>query len=495
MTVVGIGGIGKTRLVDEYTHARRLALDVVRRAGFASATDGRGVAAHIAAELGLTTDLEDDHETVASIAAVLGRDEVLLVLDAVEHAMEASEVALTLVERCPRLRVLATSRVPLGVQGERTVKLDPLPIGEPGDLVGGTAVELLIDRAGLDSESLSNDTVTALVGRAAAAGGVPMLIELAAPTMVDAAAVVPVIDSIPDHRNATRAAIAQALNAVDERASELAGDAAVLPYGVSERTAAGLRGLPREVARRSLRQLAWVNVLHTRTGLDGMRYQSLDPVREALAPDSSREHNLAIGRGSRAVEAVFQAFAPNPALPHVVSLLDAVEDEHANLRFLLAHHMREDPVRALELSISASEFWAWRGFSLEGRRWIEEATSAVRPTGSLAWDATLALARATRTFAEIGTLHDVLEAFVADMREAGEDSIRVAGGLMYLAIAKGWAGDRPGAIAALDHAEPFLERWGTEWTRVLFERLRGLQLAAEGDLLGRASRNAPRSVA
>ena len=94
VTVVGIGGIGKTRLVDEYTHARRLALDDVRRAGFASATDGRGVAAHIAAELGLTTDLQDDHETVASIAAALGREEVLLVLDAVEHALEASEVAL-----------------------------------------------------------------------------------------------------------------------------------------------------------------------------------------------------------------------------------------------------------------------------------------------------------------------------------------------------------------------------------------------------------------
>ena len=55
---------------------------------------------------------------------------------------------------------------------------------------------------------------------------------------------------------------------------------------------------------------------------------------------------------------------------------------------------------------------------------------------------------------------------------------------MYLAIAKGWAGDRLGAIEALDEAEPILERWGTEWTRVLFERLRGLQLASEGDLLG-----------
>jgi hypothetical protein len=189
-------------------------------------------------------------------------------------------------------------------------------------------------------------------------------------------------------------------------------------------------------------------------------------------------------RASRAVEAVFRAFAPSPALPHVASLLDAAEDEHANLRFLLAHQLQVNPVRALELSITASEFWASRGFSLEGRRWIEDAIAAAQPTGPLSWDATLALARATRTFPEIATLRDVLERFVDEICRAGEDSIRVAGGLMYLAIARGWSGDRPGAIEALDRAEPFIDRWGTEWTRVLFERLRGLQLAADGDLLG-----------
>ena len=99
-----------------------------------------------------------------------------------------------------------------------------------------------------------------------------------------------------DRRKTTREAIAQALNAVDERAWELAIDAAVLPDGLSDRTAAALRGLPRDVARRSLRQLAWVNVMHTRPGLDGVRYQSLDPVREALGPESTQEHELAVDR-------------------------------------------------------------------------------------------------------------------------------------------------------------------------------------------------------
>ncbi len=64
---------------------------------------------------------------------------------------------------------------------------------------------------------------------------------------------------------------------------------------------------------------------------------------------------------------------------------------------------------------------------------------------------------------------------------------------MYLAIARGWSGDRQGAIDALDEAEPLLDRWGTEWTRVLFAQLRGLQLAAAGDLRG--AREAQRAAA
>ena len=165
-------------------------------------------------------------------------------------------------------------------------------------------------------------------------------------------------------------------------------------------------------------------------------------------------------------------------------MLDAAEDEHANLRFLLADQLQAKPRRALELAIAASEFWAAWGFSIEGRRWIEEAIEVARPTGPLSWDATLALVRATRTFPEIAALRDTIEGCVEEMRATGEDSIRAFGGLAYLAIARGWSGDRQGAINVLDEAEPLLERWGTEWTRVQFEQLRGLQRASEGDLRG-----------
>ena len=221
------------------------------------------------------------------------------------------------------------------------------------------------------------------MARAAETGGLPLLIELAAPSVSYLESSRPPIVRDWDARDATREAIQHALDAVDERTRRSSPiDAAVLPDGVGERTAAALRRVPYEVARRALRQLAWVNVVSTRPGLDGTRYQSLDPVREALTPAGS-DRALAIARATDAVEAMFRAFAPSPAVPHVLSMLDAAEDEHPNLRYLLADRLEHEPRRALELAIAASEFWASRGFSIEGRRWIEDATMAVYPDGEL----------------------------------------------------------------------------------------------------------------
>ncbi len=250
VTVVGFGGVGKTRLVDEYAHGRRVAGDDVRRASFASAPAAVGAATHLASELGLGTDAPTEREAGDLVVAVLGREPTLLVLDGVEHATDANGVVLRLIERCGRLRVLATSRVPLGVQGERTLNLQPLPIGGSDDPATGTALELLLDRAGLDRDTLDGATRAVLVARAEATGGIPLLVELAAPSVLDGGGSDDAPTVVGDEHGAIRDAIAQALSAVDERACELAGDAAVLPDGVGERTAAALRGLPDDVARR-----------------------------------------------------------------------------------------------------------------------------------------------------------------------------------------------------------------------------------------------------
>ena len=183
VTLVGPGGVGKSRL------ASVAADDALPDAG-APAVPGAGHGAGARAErvwlVGLTAVADPDdvpHATartlglrvssdpVALLAAELAATDTLLVLDGCEHVVDgAARLAEELLGRCPRLRVLATSREPLGVTGEALCPVSPLP---PGD-----AVRLFTDRAG---EASPDFTPTEGVDRICRRlDGLPLAIELAA---------------------------------------------------------------------------------------------------------------------------------------------------------------------------------------------------------------------------------------------------------------------------------------------------------------------------
>jgi predicted ATPase len=111
----------------------------------------------------------------AALATALAHSPGLLVLDNCEHLVDGvATLAAELLERCPQLSILATSREPLGVDGEKTVPLDPLP--------GDAAVELLLDRI---TAIRPGWTPTAEEHRharhvCAALDGLPLALELAA---------------------------------------------------------------------------------------------------------------------------------------------------------------------------------------------------------------------------------------------------------------------------------------------------------------------------
>ena len=162
------------------------------------------------------------------------------------------------------------------------------------------------------------------------------------------------------------------------------------------------------------------------------------------------------------------------ARPHAArepGALDDVEEEYDNLCFLLIDRTAGAPVRALELAISASDFWALRGHSIEGRSWLTEAMCAAAPTGLLRWRAELALAR-TRTLAEVAQLRDSLERACVEARADGESQVILGGLLIYLAIARGWQGDRAGAASVLDEVEALNRAIGSEWTSANIDHVR-----------------------
>ncbi|MFE9647644.1 BTAD domain-containing putative transcriptional regulator [Streptomyces sp. NPDC006365] len=171
VTVVGPGGVGKTRLVLELLH-RGAGAEPVHLVELAETSTPAETGGVVATALGLRAAPEGSARAVADR---LGGEPALLVLDNCEHLLTAArDLVAELLARCPALRVLATSRQRLGVAGERVVRLGPLPEGHQ--------VELFCDRAALLRDGFDASAHTRrLVGEVChLIDGLPLAVELAA---------------------------------------------------------------------------------------------------------------------------------------------------------------------------------------------------------------------------------------------------------------------------------------------------------------------------
>ena len=93
-------------------------------------SDGHRVAAAVAAEIGVPSSPDED--TGAAVAQALSRERGLLVLDTCEHVLSgAAEIAVRILRVCPAIRILATSRHPLGITGEIAWPVPPLALPPP----------------------------------------------------------------------------------------------------------------------------------------------------------------------------------------------------------------------------------------------------------------------------------------------------------------------------------------------------------------------------
>ncbi len=198
VTVVGAGGSGKTRLASEVA-----ATWVGTMPGgvwfveLAPVGDPESIALAVLDGLGVreVAVLEQRVERLRTtgrqrVLEMLGPLECVLVLDNCEHVVDAAATLVSdLLGRCPGVRVLATSREPLGVDGEQVFPLAPLTV--PGDAPSGQevlaspAVRLLLDRAAAAGAHLEVDATTtaAIVEVVQRLDGMPLAIELAAARM------------------------------------------------------------------------------------------------------------------------------------------------------------------------------------------------------------------------------------------------------------------------------------------------------------------------
>ncbi len=151
LILTGPGGIGKTRLAQEA--ARQLAPDCpdgVYHVPLAGLTDHTLIPSGVADLLGLT--LKGQATPLNQVIREIGQRKLLMVLDNYEHLLEGAGIVADLVQQCPNLRVLVTSRERLGVPGEWLLALGGLEYpGTPdvGKVEGQyfDAVQLFIERA------------------------------------------------------------------------------------------------------------------------------------------------------------------------------------------------------------------------------------------------------------------------------------------------------------------------------------------------------------
>ncbi|MFI2610382.1 ATP-binding protein [Kitasatospora sp. NPDC018619] len=411
VTLTGTGGVGKTRLALRVAAdaARSAFPDGVHVAELAGLRDPELLAPSVLGALDVASPECPGGGAAAVLAARLRERRALLVLDNCEHLVEAcARLADALLRAAPGLRVLATSRQPLGIAGERVFPVEPLPVPDAvaeadagrglRALSGNPAVALFVDRAaavlpGFALTSSDADAVAELVRRL---DGLPFAIELAAgrvrsltpqeilERLTDRFALLTGGSSVAADRQRTlRALIDWSHDLCTGPERLLWARASVFRGGFDleslERVCADAE-LPPAALLAALDGLVARSIVNCRQADGRSRYHILETVREyghqRLAASGSLDALRARHR-DRYAELTARAgrewFGPRQ-----VDWFTRLRLDHPNLRAALEFCLeRPGQARAgLALAVSPRHYWMTAGLLSEGRHWLSQLLAA-----------------------------------------------------------------------------------------------------------------------
>ena len=418
VTLVGAGGSGKTRLALRSAEALRGTLGAgAFFVDLSSLRDPALVPRAIAQALGLGVDPGGNALDV--VKGHLRDREVLVLIDNFEQLLEAANVVEELLTAAPRLRILVTSRSPLGIYGEQEFEVGPfeLPGGAPSErLSENPAVALFLDRARAVKPGfeLSADGAVAVVGIISRLDGLPLAIELAAgqirvltPPAILARmeAHEPVMSATTRGRPARQrtmwAAIDWSYDLLDLPERRLFSRLAVLPGGASLESAAAitdpgdlgieiLEGITALVGKSLLRQL---------DGEAEPRFGMLETIKDYAAERLRTDFDADATERRRAHYFVGFTEAAEPHLTRVdqASWLDRFESERPNLRRTIDWAIASGEADlGLRMAAASWRFWHQRGPLWEGRKALDQLLAlpgasretrarAFSAAGGLAW--------------------------------------------------------------------------------------------------------------
>ena len=401
MTLTGAGGSGKTRLAMEVARDLLEAYpDGVWLVELAPLSEEALVPKVVAEALGVT---ERPQESLSDTLADVLRDrQLLLVVDNCEHLVGASaRLADKLLDSCPGVRILATSREALGVEGEARWLVPPLSVPDPqdtpssGQLEDYESVRLFVERArGRDpSFALSPENAFAVAEICSRLEGIPLAIELAA-ARVDTLSLEGISKRLEGSLDLltrggrTAAPRQQTLKGALDWSHDLLSEpervlfrrfsvfAGVWTLEASE-AVGSCEGVEEGEVLDLLSGLVEKSLVVTRRGdFGGVRYRLLEPIRQYAREklEGSGEAEAAKRAHAEYFLAVVEETEPELFGPRDVEGFNRLEAEHDNLRAALSWALeRGEAELALRLGEALGAFWHAHGHLREGRRWLEEA--------------------------------------------------------------------------------------------------------------------------
>ncbi len=401
VTVTGPGGMGKTRLADKA--ARELAADFadgVWLAELASVGDPSLAVAQVAAALGVPATGPE------AIAEVIASRQLLLVLDNCEHVLApVAQLCTAILSTADDVRILATSREPIGVPGEARYRLRPMSLPAQSSADGvpeSDAVILFADRAKRADTRFAVSAgnlpeVASLVRRL---DGMPLAIELAA-ARVEALGLAQLANGLDDRfrllesTSRTAPGRQQSLTATADWSYRLlAADEqrafrtlAIFPGGFTLDAARAVAGPG--AASAVLHLVDCSMIAPPQQGADGRaRYTMLETLRaygQGKLAEATESDQAARAMAAFAADVAEQA-SPVLATADEASALRWLDAEAACLQQAVAWSLRSDQATALRLAIALSSWWQRRGQQRLGFDVLNQVADVPAP-GSSQWRA------------------------------------------------------------------------------------------------------------
>ena len=392
LTLVGPGGVGKTRLaLRAAADLRRTVRDGVWFIDLAGLGDPHLVPKAVINSLGLA-DKSGEWPTSLLVTHLASR-EALLVLDNCEHLLDAIAVLADVVlKEAPGARLLATSRQPLGISGERVLQVPPLTVpGESSESAQSEAVALFVARVSeagvqLDDSDATRELILALCRHL---DGMPLALELAA-VRLRTIGLEELIERLTDRfgllTSGSRAALPrqQTLRAtIDWSHDLLSGQEkavlrrlAVLPsdFGLdaAEAVAAGAT-IDRSGVLELLSSLIEKSFVVRMPNAAVARYRFHETMREygLLKLREANEEAAAINAFIRFYSTMCGVAEAAAQSVHVVEWLKRMDGEADNVRAALRQCLN-GPDHALGMSMVGSLLWYWTSRATsEGVYWLD----------------------------------------------------------------------------------------------------------------------------